>query len=311
MNMEFADFLDRISRLNLAPHGRTGLKYPYKLLLLASVVDLIGEGELPTPEVMLDGVLESVFRGYLHSVFPEWPYKAPAGQPFWHLASDPGVFELVARPAYDATAQVLLGSDWRRGVHSVHAMRLPDAVHRRLCTDPLARLQVLRLLDEQLRGRCGATHSLLAVPPREEPVEPTTSVTEKVLEDRLVEQWRQSAFGRLDVRLHRDESALRPGRQVATSAGRIDILGWQPLDCTWWVVELKKGRSDDRVIGQVQRYMGRIRAITGEPVRGAVVVQEIAPWLRLAAHEAELSLWRLDLNHEHLVLRDVATERAA
>lgn len=309
--MEFSDFLHGIAHLNLAPRGRTGFKYPYKLLLLASVVDLIGEGELPTPEVVLDRVLESVFRGYLQSVFPQWPYKAPAGQPFWHLASDTGVFEPVARPAYAATAQVLLGADWRRGLDSIHAMRLPDAVHRRLCTDHLARRHVLTVLDEQLRTRCGAAHSLLDGPLREDSVEPATTVTEKVLEDRLVEQWRESAFGRLDVHLHRAGSALKPGRQVATSAGRIDILGWQPLDCTWWVVELKKGRSDDRVIGQVQRYMGRVRAMTGEPVRGAVVVQEVAPWLRLAAEEAELSLWRLDLNHEHLVLRDVVTKRAA
>ncbi len=309
--MEFAAFLDCIPHLNLAHHPRTGHKYPYKLLLLAAVVDLIGEGELPTPEVVLDGVLESVFRGYLQSVFPDWPYKAPAGQPFWHLASDTGVFEPVARPAYAATAHVLLGTDWRRGMDAIHAMRLPDAVHRRLCADPLARLQVLTLLDEQLRGRCGATHSLLAAPPRDEPVEPTASVTEKVLEDRLVEEWRRSAFGRLDVHLDRTGGALRPGRQVATAAGRIDILGWQPLDCTWWVVELKKGRSDDRVIGQVQRYMGLVRSMTGEPVRGAVVVQEVVPRLRMAAKEADLSLWRIDPTHEHLVLRDVVTGRAA
>ena len=309
--MQFSEFLECIPRLKLAPHGRMGLKYPYKLLLLASVVDLIGEGELPTPEVVLDGVLESVFRGYLQSVFPDWPYKAPAGQPFWHLASDAGVFEPVARPAYAATAHALLGADWRRGVDSIHAMRLPEAVHRRLCTDHLARLQTLTVLDEQLRGRCGATHSLLVVPPREEDVEPTTSVTEKVLEDLLVDRWRQSAFGMLNVHLQRAESTLRPGRQIATSAGRIDILAWQPLDCTWWVVELKKGRSDDRVIGQVQRYMGLVRAMTGEPVRGVVVVQEIAPNLRVAAREAGLSLWRFELNHEHLVRRDVGSMAAA
>lgn len=308
--MEFAEFLDRIQHLNLAPHGRTGLKYPYKLLLLASVVDLVAEGELPTPEVVLDGVLESVFRGLLDSVFPDWPYKAPAGQPFWHLASD-SVFEAVAHPAYAATAQVLLGADWRRGVDSVRAMRLPDAVHRTLCADPQARVQLLTLLDEQLRTRCGAVRSLLEVPPRDEPVEPTASLSEKVLEDRLVERWRQSAFGRLDVHLDRVGSPLRPGRQVATPAGRIDILGWQPLDCTWWVVELKKGRSDDRVIGQVQRYMGLVRSMTGEPVRGAVVVQEVVPRLRIAAKEADLSLWRIDPTHEHLVLRDVLTTRAA
>lgn len=303
--MEFSEFLACIPRLNLAPHGRTGLKYPYKLLLLASVVDLIGEGELPTPEVVLDDTLEGVFRGYLESVFPGWPHKARAGQPFWHLASDTGLFTRVASPDYAATEQVLLGADWHGGVHSIRAMRLPDAVHRRLCSDPHARTLTMAVLDEQLRSRCGAIRPLLPMSPRKEVVEPTTSMTEKVLEDRLVGQWRQSAFGRLDVHLSRAGSVLRPGRQIATSAGRIDILGWQPLDCTWWVVELKKGRSDDRVIGQVQRYMARIREMTGEPVRGAVVVQEVAPWLRLAAEEARLSLWKLDLTHEHIVLRDV------
>lgn len=309
--MEFSDFLQRIRRLNLAHHGRTPFKYPYKLLLLASVVDLIGAGELPTPELVLDDVLEGVFRDHLQAVFPDWPYRAPAGQPFWHLASDTGVFEPVTDPAYTAVARQTLGADWRRGLGLVRAMRLPEDVHRRLCADHLARMQLLELLDEQLRVRCGATRSLLAVPRREEDFEPASSVTEKVLEDTLVRYWQQSAFGQLNVNLSRPELGLRAGRQVATPAGRIDILGWQPLDCTWWVVELKKGRSDDRVVGQAQRYMGFVRASTGEPVRGAVVVQEISPRLRLATQEAGLSLWRFELDHEHLVRRDVGTKAAA
>ena len=52
------------------------------------------------------------------------------------------------------------------------------------------------------------------------------------------------------------------------------------------VVELKRGRSADRVIGQVARYMGWVRAhiaTHGQDVEGIVVVHEHDDRLRYAA----------------------------
>lgn len=95
--MEFTDFLDGIAHLKLAPHGRTGLKYPYKLLLLASVVDLIGEGELPTPEVVRAMTGEPV-RGavVVQDVTPRLRLAARAsGVSLWRI--DPTHEHLVLR----------------------------------------------------------------------------------------------------------------------------------------------------------------------------------------------------------------------
>lgn len=66
------------------------------------------------------------------------------------------------------------------------------------------------------------------------------------------------------------------GRQVATSAGRIDIL-CQDKDDNFVVVELKRGRISDQVVGQLSRYMGWVKenkAHDSKKVRGIIVASE-------------------------------------
>jgi len=54
------------------------------------------------------------------------------------------------------------------------------------------------------------------------------------------------------------------------------------------VIETKKGKESDKVVGQIQRYMGWIKrnlAKNGESVRGIIVVNEFdgkAKWLDYA-----------------------------
>jgi restriction system protein len=51
------------------------------------------------------------------------------------------------------------------------------------------------------------------------------------------------------------------------------------------VVELKKGRASDAVIGQVLRYMGYVQdelAEDGQSVRGVIIAQEDDPKIRRA-----------------------------
>ena len=68
------------------------------------------------------------------------------------------------------------------------------------------------------------------------------------------------------------------------SAGRIDLL------CTdknrdFVVIETKKGKESDKVVGQIQRYMGwiiRNLAKNGENVRGIIIVNEFNEWLDYA-----------------------------
>jgi RecB family endonuclease NucS len=68
------------------------------------------------------------------------------------------------------------------------------------------------------------------------------------------------------------------------NVGRIDLL------CTdknrdFVVIETKKGKESDKVVGQIQRYMGWINrnlAKNGENVRGLIIVNEFDEWLDYA-----------------------------
>jgi Endonuclease NucS len=86
------------------------------------------------------------------------------------------------------------------------------------------------------------------------------------------------------------------GRQYQTTVGPIDILAQDVSTDQYVVIELKKGRSADRVFGQVSRYMGWIRnnLADGQAVAGVIVAQSIDDKLRAAkaAHDTDIKLVR-------------------
>ena len=65
--------------------------------------------------------------------------------------------------------------------------------------------------------------------------------------------------------------------QYPTGSGPIDILAISKDKKEYLVIELKKGRASDSVVGQVQRYMGYIKEEFLEDdqrVRGAIIALE-------------------------------------
>jgi RecB family endonuclease NucS len=78
------------------------------------------------------------------------------------------------------------------------------------------------------------------------------------------------------------------GRQYQTSVTRIDLLTRDKKTKDYVVIELKKGRSADKVYGQCSRYMGWVRKNLAEPesvkVHGAIVAKEIDEKLKAARH---------------------------
>lgn len=70
MTTDVPDFLATLRRLRV--DRSKGVAKPYKPLLLAAVVLLIGEGKLRTPDIALDGGLVSAFRQLLALLFPDW-----------------------------------------------------------------------------------------------------------------------------------------------------------------------------------------------------------------------------------------------
>lgn len=76
------------------------------------------------------------------------------------------------------------------------------------------------------------------------------------------------------------------GNQYDTGAvGRLDILAVDDK-ADLVVIELKAGRADDRVCGQILRYIGWVRAnlANGRNVRGIVVANDFSDSLRFAAN---------------------------
>ncbi len=106
-----------------------------------------------------------------------------------------------------------------------------------------------------------------------EPLEEMEFALEKYLEDFIWDNWNKIDFGeKLDKFTDKDGNE---GKQYYTEdAGYIDILA-KDKKGNFVVFELKKGRKNDEVIGQVLRYVGWVRknlAAKGEEVRGVIVV---------------------------------------
>jgi len=67
------------------------------------------------------------------------------------------------------------------------------------------------------------------------------------------------------------------GQQYPTDTGPIDILAISKDKARLLVVELKKGRASDAVVGQIQRYMGYVKeelAESGQSVEGVIIALE-------------------------------------
>jgi restriction system protein len=98
---------------------------------------------------------------------------------------------------------------------------------------------------------------------------------EKHLEDFLVQNWEQTELGRkYDIYTVDGEIV---GQQYPSDTGPMDILAISKDKKELLVVELKKGRASDNVVGQVQRYMGYALeelAEEGQTVRGVIIALE-------------------------------------
>lgn len=106
---------------------------------------------------------------------------------------------------------------------------------------------------------------------------------EKHLEDFLVANWEHTELGKTH-RIYEEEGA-RVGQQFPTATGPIDILAVSNDGSELLIVELKRGRASDSVVGQIQRYMGYVKSVLAAPeqsVRGAIIALEDDPRVRYA-----------------------------
>jgi len=113
--------------------------------------------------------------------------------------------------------------------------------------------------------------------------DPVAFAMEKHLEDFLVQNWSQTDLSK-EYNIY-EEGGEKVGQQYPTDTGPIDILAISKDKKRLLVVELKKGRASDAVVGQILRYMGYVQeelADIGQAVSGVIIALDDDQRLRRA-----------------------------
>lgn len=106
-----------------------------------------------------------------------------------------------------------------------------------------------------------------------EPVNSKTSfLFEKHLEDFIVSNWNNTHLAK-NYKIY-EEDGNQIGRQYRTETGPLDILAISHDETEFLVIELKRDRASDEVVGQILRYMGWIKKNIAKPhqtVSGCII----------------------------------------
>ena len=101
--------------------------------------------------------------------------------------------------------------------------------------------------------------------------DPSEFALESHLEDFIVKNWDNLDIAK-NYRIFQENGEF-VGQQYETPVGRIDILAESLDKKTLLVIELKRGRTSDVVIGQILRYMGCVQEMTENhpAVKGMII----------------------------------------
>jgi restriction system protein len=135
--------------------------------------------------------------------------------------------------------------------------------------------------EEQYRNLLAGA-PLIPPKPLDTVEDPNEFVLEKYLEDFIVSNFDSIFKGQLKIY---EDAEGNDGQQYATDIGPIDILAVELKSKSFVVIELKKGRASDQVVGQVLRYMGWVKknlCTNGQAVKGFVICRDPDPKLSYA-----------------------------
>jgi restriction system protein len=110
------------------------------------------------------------------------------------------------------------------------------------------------------------------IPAVQEQEKPSAFPLEEHLEEFLVKNWKHTDLGKNYDIYELDGEIV--GQQYQVDTGKIDILAISKDKKTLLVLELKRGRASDTVVGQTLRYMGYVKeelAEEGQDVKGVII----------------------------------------
>lgn len=114
-----------------------------------------------------------------------------------------------------------------------------------------------------------------SIPEPDQPSTESSFALEKHLEEFLVSNWKSTELGQ-EYDIYDGGDGL-VGQQLQTDTGPLDILAISKDKRRLLVVELKKGRAADAVVGQVLRYMGYVKEELAEAdqiVLGVIIARD-------------------------------------
>ncbi len=132
--------------------------------------------------------------------------------------------------------------------------------------------------------------------------DPSVFMLEKHLEDFLVQNWNNTELGK-NYNIYEEDGEI-VGQQYPSDTGPIDILAISKDKKTLLVVELKKGRASDVVVGQIQRYMGYVKdelAEKNQEIKGVIIAFEDDIKIRRAlsvANNIDFYTYKIDFKLE-------------
>ena len=132
--------------------------------------------------------------------------------------------------------------------------------------------------------------------------DPSEFAMEKHLEDFLIKNWKNTPLGK-KYDIYEEEGEM-VGEQYPSDTGPIDILAISKNHKELLVIELKKGRASDVVMGQIQRYMGYVQeelAEDGQIVKGVIIGLDCDVRLKRAlsvSHNIEFYKYKIDFKLE-------------
>jgi len=135
--------------------------------------------------------------------------------------------------------------------------------------------------------------------------DPSVFALEQHLEDFLIANWTQTELAHR-YRIFEEDGQIT-GKQYMTDTGPLDVLALSHDGDELLVIELKRERASDRVVGQIQNYMGFVKEVLAEPhqvLRGIIIALEDDPGLRRAlsvAPEIEFYRYKVSFQLEKIV----------
>ena len=121
-----------------------------------------------------------------------------------------------------------------------------------------------------------------------------------IVSEKAVEDYLENHLDVVGSKIKANLKLVPGGRQYSTTVGPIDLLTIDTKTGDYVVIELKKGRSADKVYGQCSRYMGWVRknlAAAGAKVHGVIVARQIDDKLKAArdAHDTKVHLIEFEM----------------